>query len=112
MIVKNTENLDKKGLAAEKAANAGIPAAAISEINNLSSLVEVDENLQATIKQHISNFTSETNKQERKHSLLRLLLFKSTNFRKNIIFEKDNLLMSDVFLKDKVSVLEPNRTLY
>ena len=113
MIVKNTENLDKKGLAAEKAANAGIPAAAISEINNLSSLEngEVDENLQATIKQHISNFTSEINKLERKHSLLRLLLFKSVDFTKNIIFEKDNLLMPDVFLKDKVSVLEPNRTI-
>lgn len=112
MIIKNTENVDKKGLAATKAAESGISASTITAINSLGSFQNgvVEETLQTTIKEQISNFTSEVNKLDRKHSLLRMLLFKSTNNTKNIIFDKDNLLMPDVFLKETVSVLEPNTT--
>ena len=38
MIIKNTENLDKKGIAADNAVNAGVTASTIQTINGLSSL--------------------------------------------------------------------------
>lgn len=113
MIIKNTENVDKKGLAASDAIEAGISATMITTINSLGSMENglVEESLQTTIKEQISNFTSEVNKVDRKHSLLRMLLFKSTDDEKNIIFDRDNLLMPEVFKKDRVSVLEPNTTI-
>ena len=113
MIIKNTENLDKRGLAATKAAESGISATTISDINSLASFQNgvVEESLQTTIQEQISNFTSEVNKLNRKHSLLRMLLFKSTEEVKSIIFDRDNLFMPEVFLKEKVVVLEPNNTI-
>ena len=40
-----------------------------------------------------------------------MLLFKSTEEVKSIIFDRDNLFMPEVFLKEKVVVLEPNNTI-
>ena len=58
MIIKNTENLDKRGLAATKAVESGISATTISDINSLASFQNgvVEESLQTTIQEQISNF--------------------------------------------------------
>lgn len=113
MIIKNTENIDKKGLAATNAVNAGISGETIQTLNNLSSLNNgtVSSNLQTIIRDQLLNSTSEVNKRERRHSLVRILLFKSNAEDKKIIFDRDNLLMPNVFLKKLVTVLESNKTI-
>ena len=110
MIIKNTENLDKRGLAASKAANSGISASTIETINGLSNLTNgpISSELQEIVLNQLTNATSEDNKRDRRHSLTRLLLFKSTNDSKEIFIDGNNLLMPDVFLKDRVAILEPN----
>lgn len=110
MIIKNTENLDKKGLAASKAADSGVSGTTIETINGLSNLTNgpISSNIQEIVLNQLTNSTSEDNKRDRRHSLTRLLLFKSTANSKRIFIDANNLLMPDVFLKDRVAILEPN----
>ena len=110
MIIKNTENLDKKGLAAQKAIEAGISGEVINTINSLSNLSsgEVSQEIQNIVLEQLNLATSEENRLVRKINLLRLLLFKVLDDEKVIVFNRENLLMPDVFLKEKVAVLESN----
>ena len=68
MIIKNTENIDKKGLAATNAVNAGISGETIQTLNNLSSLNNgtVESNIQSIVREQLENSTSEINKRERR----------------------------------------------